>query len=163
MFTYLLKIVISTVVLFFCLTFLCAQSAITAAGGEATGPGGTLSYSCGIVAFTHYTGNSFLLNQGVQHGFEIPQLYVNTRKVDYQNFEVFPNPTKNDFTIKKDIRVQGHPQVHVFSQEGKVLHCDMLFDENTNLSLNGFSNGTYIVAISDDGVVLKYFKIIKQE
>lgn len=140
----------------------CAQWAITAAGGEASGSGGTLSYSCGIVAFTHHHQNNISLSQGVQLGFEIPQFYVNASNIEAYAFEVFPNPTGSNLTIKRDNRIQNIPEVYVFSQDGKFLLHDVLFDEFTNLSLSGFSNGNYLVAIANGGAVLKYFKIIKQ-
>jgi hypothetical protein len=48
-------------------TGLFAQQGNTAAGGQADGPGGTVSYSIGLVNFISATGASGSVTQGVQH------------------------------------------------------------------------------------------------
>ena len=50
---------------------LQAQESPTAAGGEATGSGGTASYSIGQVVYTTNTGTNGSVAQGVQQPFVI--------------------------------------------------------------------------------------------
>ena len=50
---------------------LQAQQSPTATGGEATGTGGTASYSVGQVVYTTNTGTNGSMAQGVQQPYEI--------------------------------------------------------------------------------------------
>ena len=65
------KIITSVVFLLLGLGGLHAQENTTAAGGEATGSGGTASYSVGQVVYTTVTGTNGSVAQGVQHPYEI--------------------------------------------------------------------------------------------
>jgi len=69
-----LKIVLSVILMLHLgSTFTClqAQVAIPASGGNATGTGGTVSYSVGQVFYTINTGTTGFIVQGVQQPFEI--------------------------------------------------------------------------------------------
>ena len=58
----------------FCLTTLHAQEAIFTTGGEASGNGGSASFSVGQVAYQTYSGTSGSLVEGVQQPYEITVL-----------------------------------------------------------------------------------------
>ena len=53
------------------LTGLQAQESVNATGGNASGSGGSASYSVGQVVYTNNTGTSGSVAQGVQQPFEI--------------------------------------------------------------------------------------------
>ena len=63
---------------------LHAQESPTAAGGEATGTGGTSSYSVGQVVYTTATGTNGSLAQGVQQPYEIS--VTNSIKLKHTHF-----------------------------------------------------------------------------
>ena len=62
------------VLIAFCLfgygTAIQAQEAVAAAGGEATGSGGTVSYTIGQINYTTNTGAGGTITQGVQQPYE---------------------------------------------------------------------------------------------
>ena len=53
------------------LTGLQAQTSVNATGGDASGSGGSVSYSVGQVVYTTNTGTSGSVAQGVQQPYEI--------------------------------------------------------------------------------------------
>ncbi len=59
------------VLLFLGLGGLQAQDAVTAAGGEASGSGGSSSYSVGQVLYTTSAGSNGIVAHGVQQAYEI--------------------------------------------------------------------------------------------
>jgi len=63
------------VLIAFCLfrsvTAILAQTAIPAAGGNATGSGGTVSYSVGQLTYNTYQGSVGTVSEGVQQPYEI--------------------------------------------------------------------------------------------
>jgi|SRR5690554_3243411 len=53
------------------LTALKAQESVNATGGDASGEGGSVSYSVGQITFQTHTGTNGSVAQGVQQPFEI--------------------------------------------------------------------------------------------
>ena len=80
--------------LIFFLISLClsSQEVITTTGREATGVGGTVSYSIGQVFFTTVTGTNGNIIQGVQQPYEI---YITLDIGKNLELSVYPNPTTN--------------------------------------------------------------------
>ena len=88
------KLKFSTVFLFIIgLTGLQAQSTIPASGGNASGIGGSVSYSIGQVVYTKFTGTNGSSTQGVQQPFEISVItgIEEARDISLE-IVVFPNP-----------------------------------------------------------------------
>jgi hypothetical protein len=71
-----MKIYTLVVGLLLSLTQLFAQSNTGALGGEATGSGGTASFTAGEVFYTYKTSASVSVTEGVQQGFGITELTV---------------------------------------------------------------------------------------
>lgn len=61
--------ILSACLLLISITNLKAQESINNAGGEATGSGGTLSYSIGQLVFTSKTNNNYSVTDGVQQAY----------------------------------------------------------------------------------------------
>ena len=78
---------------------LQAQNNSVTAGGDASGSGGSISYSIGQVDYIQATGSGGTANQGVQQPIEI---YV-LGNDEFSNIElsavIFPNPTSNYVTL----------------------------------------------------------------
>ena len=74
---------------------LYAQIAVTAIGGEASGSGGTVSYSVGQVVYTTNTGTNGSVAQGVQQPYDIFILTgIELTDIDLK-LSAYPNPTTN--------------------------------------------------------------------
>ena len=74
---------------------LHAQESSTAAGGDATGIGGSSSYTVGQVVYTTNTGTNGSLAQGVHQPYEISTtLGINETTINLE-LSLYPNPTTN--------------------------------------------------------------------
>jgi hypothetical protein len=76
--TYLFSQLLYKIVILIALLFLCtvpiamyAQDTTPASGGNATGTGGSVSYTIGQIVYTTNSGTNGSLSQGVQQPYEI--------------------------------------------------------------------------------------------
>lgn len=107
-------------------TDLMAQEGNAAAGGQAEGPGGTVSYSIGLVNFTAATGVTGSVTQGVQHpggGFLL------SGTLTYDNAAGTP---LNNSTVQL--------------KQGNVVMYSTLTDANGYYQFNNPEPGTYVLA-----------------
>src|SRR6187397_135960 len=78
---------------------LHAQSAVSAAGGDFTGTGGSVAYTIGQVTYTNFGGESGNVSLGVQQ----PNLFltVGTSDLDITlSASVFPNPANTSTSLR---------------------------------------------------------------
>ena len=73
-----------------------AQEAIPTAGGEATGSGGTVSYTVGQVNYQTASGTNGSISEGVQQPFEISVTSTNDISGVSLNVKAYPNPTQGE-------------------------------------------------------------------
>jgi len=78
---------------------LYAQETVPATGGDATGSGGSSSYTIGQVVSTTNTGSAGSVAFGVQQNYEIST--ITGIEITEINLELvaYPNPTNNDLTL----------------------------------------------------------------
>jgi hypothetical protein len=76
-----------------------AQESINSSGGDATGIGGTVSYSIGQLAFISYTNASGIVSQGVQQAYEIFTVGIKEAELNI-SLSVFPNPTSDNLILQ---------------------------------------------------------------
>ena len=90
------------------LTGLKAQQATTTSGGNASGSGGSASYSVGQVVYTTNTGAGGSVSQGVQQPYEISIVSGIEEQGITLTCTAYPNPTTDYLTLKIDGDVQTH-------------------------------------------------------
>ena len=76
-----------------------AQQSANAAGGDATGSGGSVAYSIGQVVYTANTSPSGTVSQGVQQAYEIFLIGINETELN-SSLSVFPNPILDNLTLQ---------------------------------------------------------------
>jgi hypothetical protein len=138
---------------------LHAQESTTATGDEATGTGGTASYSVGQVVYTTATGTNGSVAQGVQQPFEISTtLGIKETSINLE-LSVYPNPTNNYLTLKVE-KTEGLTfQMH--DLQGKVIESKAVSSTSTNISLEGQPTATYFLNVVKNNQLVKTFKVIK--
>src|SRR4030042_5256555 len=80
--------------------FCGSQQAVSTAGGEATGAGGTVSYTIGQVTYTTNSESEGTVSQGVQQPYEI--FVISSSEDRYGiTFElsVYPNPASTNLKL----------------------------------------------------------------
>jgi hypothetical protein len=139
-----------------------SQETITTSGGEATGSGGTSSYSVGQIVYTTHTGASGSISQGVQQSVELftlsnPDLTtVNLTAVTY------PNPTSNYVVLAISDANLSNLSYILYDLQGRIVTKGLTTQANTQIDMHGLANGTYVLKVNQNSQELKTFKIIKK-
>jgi hypothetical protein len=146
-----------------CFTFkLSAQQSTNASGGNATGTGGTVSYSVGQMNYTTNTGTGGSACQGVQQPYEIFTVTSVDEAKDLNiNLSAFPNPTFDNLTLKVESASTKNLSYSLFDMNGKLLATQKLEGTETKISMNNYAAATYFIKIIENNNTIKTFKIIK--
>ncbi|MBN1599128.1 MAG: T9SS type A sorting domain-containing protein [Bacteroidales bacterium] len=152
----------AVLLLFFGLINLQAQDAVNAGGGDASGSGGSSSYSVGQTAYTSFTGTGGAVTEGVQQPYEIWVVtdIDETIGVDLF-FTVKPNPTTDYLTLYTEDLNRLNLTYQLFDINGRILEDNKITRSETIIDMNQLVSATYFLKISDDDKVIKTFKIVK--
>ncbi len=139
-----------------------AQEATVAAGGKATGSGGTVSYSVGQVTYTTNTGTTGSVAQGVQQPFEI-SLVTSIRRAKgiVLNCKVYPNPTTDFLYLKVDDYNFSKLSIHLYDMSGRLLRTMKVESNVTLMDMQNFDHSTYFVKVIKGNKEVKTFQIVK--
>ena len=149
--------------LLFGLSNVQAQKTIPASGGEATGSGGSASYTVGQIVYVTKTGtNGNYIAEGVQQPYEI-QVVTSTPEAKDINLSVsaYPNPATDYLTVKVENYETANLQYQVFDINGKLLQTVQATGQETKIETNNLVPANYFVKVLDDSREIKIFKIIK--
>ncbi len=151
------------IILGMCFTFkLSAQQSSNTAGGNATGTGGTVSYSVGQMNYTTNIGTSGSACQGVQQPYEIYMVTSVDEAKDLNiNLSAFPNPTFDFLTLKIESSTTKNLSYLLLDMNGKLLATQKLEGTENKIAMNNYAAATYFIKITENNNTLKTFKIIK--
>ena len=147
--------------------FLCAtqltytQETNPASGGNATGVGGTVSYTVGQTAYTTYASEAGSLNLGIQQSIEFvtlsnPELTAVTLKA-----VTYPNPTTDHIILAlKDGNLTGVSYA-MYDLLGRFVSKGTVAKAETKITMKSVPIGVYILRVHQNSKALKTFKIIK--
>ncbi len=144
------------------LSTLKAQEGTHTSGGEASGSGGSVSYSVGQVVYTTNTGTNGSVAQGVQQPYEIS---VITALEEAQNINLtvsaYPNPTTDYLTLEVKEFELSDLHFQLYDMTGKLLQSEKINGNQTRISMSNLASATYFVRIVQRNKEVKTFKIIK--
>ncbi|MDD4149700.1 MAG: T9SS type A sorting domain-containing protein [Bacteroidales bacterium] len=144
------------------LTSLQAQTSINATGGNASGSGGSVSYSVGQVVYTTNTGTNGSITQGVQQPFEISVITgIEEAKVINLAISAYPNPTTDYLTLSIDEFDISNLSYQLYDMQGKLLQNEKITGNQTSIVMSNLVPATYFVKINQVTKEVKSFKIIK--
>jgi len=155
------KLKISAVFLLLGLGALHAQEAVLATGGEASGSGGTVSYSVGQVVYTTNTGANGSVASGVQQPYEIT--IITGIELPEINLELsaFPNPTTDFLNLKIGNYEHEKLSYQLYDMQGKLLEDKDIVESGTTIKMQSLPTSTYFLQVTDMQKIVKTFKIIK--
>lgn len=146
----------------FVAVFAKAQHVTDAAGGDASGTGGTVAYSVGQLV---YTTNSMSavgsMAQGVQQAFEISIVVGVEEKLVNLNLNAFPNPTFNFLTLTVDNSELSDLNFQLFDIAGKLIETRKIENVSEVITMKNLPASTYFLEINNNDRKIKTFKIIK--
>jgi len=147
------------------LTGLQAQESVNAAGGNASGSGGSASYSLGQVVYTTYTGTNGSVSQGVQQPYEISEVTgIEEAKGINLSVTAYPNPATDYLTLRIDASTTLSIQsmsYQLYDMNGKLLQSEKITGNQTSIVMSNLVPATYFVKVTEGNKEVKTFKIIK--
>ncbi|HPL94660.1 MAG TPA: T9SS type A sorting domain-containing protein [Paludibacteraceae bacterium] len=142
------------------LTGLQAQTSVNATGSNASGSGGSVSYSVGQVVYTNNTGTNGSVAQGVQQAYEI--FTVGIKETELNIFlTVFPNPTTDYLTLSIGEFDMSNLSYQLYDMNGKLLQNEKITGNQTSIVMSNLFPANYFLRVIHGNKEVKTFKIIK--
>ena len=156
------KFILSVVLLICILTGLQAQEAIPTTGGNASGNGGTSSYTIGQVVYSTQNGTNGSVTQGVQQPYEISVVSGIEQAKDINLIcSAYPNPTTDFLTLNVENNDNENLSYQLFDISGKLLENKNLTSNETTITMENRVAAIYFLKVMDNQIEVKTFKIIK--
>lgn len=140
---------------------LHAQKAVLAVGSNATGSGGTASYSVGQIDYRQI-GSGFPMMEGVQQTYEIMTLSVNESLPNTENIKLYPNPFQDFIYLEFPLKDFDDAEFQLFDSSGKLLRTEKIKNSKSEFNFSTLPSAMYLFKINHKGKSIKSFKIIKK-
>lgn len=143
--------------------YLQAQVAIPVAGGDATGSGGSVSYSIGQVVYTTNSSASGSVTEGVQQPYEVFVITGNELLPFVGlSYKAYPNPA-TDFLILSVGELENENLTYRLSDmNGKITGSGKVIEKETKIQMGTLKDGNYFLSVIGNNAEIKTFKIIKK-
>ncbi|OFY86740.1 MAG: hypothetical protein A3F72_00115 [Bacteroidetes bacterium RIFCSPLOWO2_12_FULL_35_15] len=138
-----------------------AQDAVPAMGADASGSGGSASYTVGQVIYTSVGSASGSVNQGIQQPYVLLAIGVNSNPDINLTMTVYPNPSATIINLKIEKTNLQNLSFQLYDVQGKLLLKEQITNSETTILLNEYSSGDYFLKVINNKDELKTFKIIK--
>ena len=146
------------------LTGLQAQEAIPSSGGNATGIGGSASFSVGQAFFTTNTAtNGYSIAEGVQQPYEI-SVVIGIEQAKGINLEcvAYPNPVCDILKLKVESKQLKDLSFKLFDINGKLIDIKKVDSEEISINMSKLVPAIYFLKVIQPNKEIKTFKIIKK-
>ena len=142
---------------------LQAQNTIPATGGNATGTGGSVSYTIGQIVYSTLIGTNGTVAQGVQQPYEISVVTAirNTEEINLDCL-VYPNPTSGLTKLVFKSPDYEKMRFRLYDIYGVLLQDKKVESMETNISLENLSSSVYFLKVIKYNLEVKVFKIVKK-
>jgi hypothetical protein len=155
------SIILFALFLFWGLAGAIGQSNTLPSGGEATGSGGSLSYSVGQIDYIQAEGSGGTANQGVQQPFEIFVLGIDDHPEILLDIKVYPNPTVSNVMLRIGNFGSTELSYQLYDIHGRLLIGKSLQTDTTRIPMENLASAVYLLQVMDRSGPIKTFKIIK--
>lgn len=137
-----------------------AQQTTATAGGEATGTGGTQSYTIGQVVYTTNIGSNGSARQGVQQTYDITIGITDNKEVQL-TCAVYPNPTAEVLNLNVGNTKLDNLVFELYDIQGKLLQKQKVQSITTIINMEQYEDANYLLTVTDSNRLIQSFKIIK--
>jgi hypothetical protein len=138
-----------------------AQQTIPTSGGDATGSGGSSSYTVGQLVYTTNTGSGTVI-QGVQQSIELFTLSNPELTTVNLSAVIYPNPTSDYVMLKISDTALDNLSYNLIDINGKAISNGSFTNGDSQINMQQLPVGMYILKVSQSNQELKTFKIIKK-
>lgn len=144
------------------LTGLQAQNTVPASGGNASGSGGSSSFTVGQMVYTTNVGTTGSVAQGVQQPFEISIIDgVAEANEIVLSAMVYPNPATDLLTLKMGACNMENLSYTLTDINGKLLEFKRIAGNETLVEMKNYVNAIYFLKVIQGEKEIKSFKIVK--
>ncbi len=142
-------------------TLIQAQKNTVAAGGTASGSGGSATYSIGQIDYENLSGTNGNVSQGVQQAYEIYSVSVNELAPAF-DVQLFPNPT-NDYINLSIGAFELHKKWNytLTDAQGKIIYRENISESIVQINMLPLAPAAYFLNINTGNSLLQTFKIIR--
>jgi hypothetical protein len=144
-------------------TVSLAQNNTVVSGGQATGAGGSVSYSLGQIDYLNKANSTGYINEGNQQPYEIFLSTAINESVLYSEITVFPSPTTDNLFLNVAMSDIKNMSYSINNVDGKLIFSQELYEMKTSVNMNNLSNGVYFIKVLDKNKIVRTFKIIKNQ
>ena len=144
----------------FGITTVQAQQATGATGGNASGSGGTVSYSVGQIVYTTNTGSDGSVAEGVQQAYEIFSVGIIDTELNI-SLQVYPNPTTDFLTLNVGKAAISNLNFQLYDITGKLIENKKITSTTETIRMENLPSATYFLKVVNNNKEVKTFKIIK--
>ena len=137
-----------------------AQQTTASAGGDASGIGGTFSYSIGQVVYTYNYGTDVIVAQGVQQPFEISILGLDNYHINLV-MQTYPNPTKDYLVLNVHALDLSNMIFQLYDVNGRLIETRTMFSPIETICMMNLPSSVYVLKVINNNKEVKSFKIIK--
>ena len=153
--------ILTTIVALIFSVGLSAQETVPATGGDATGIGGSSSYTVGQLVYTTNTGTNGSVAQGVQQPYEIStSVGIEVTGINLE-LVVYPNPTTNVLNLNIGNYNNEKLTYQLYDMQGKLLANKQVINRRTSIDLQDLPVSAYLLNVLDNNSLIKTFNIIK--
>lgn len=154
------KITLVVFILFSTHLVYAQQQAIITAGGEATGSGGTSSYSIGQLVLNNSNGSGSV-SGGIQQGFEFISSTLELSTIQLK-LALYPNPITDYVILALTDASLKNLNYSLYDILARTISKGQINESNIRISMDHLEMGTYILKVYKNNNELKTFKIIKK-
>lgn len=139
-----------------------AQNVVPATGGNASGIGGSASYSVGQVVYITNTGTNGSVAQGVQQPYEISVVTaIEEASCIKLDCSAYPNPTTDLIILKVENYKTEYLSYQLYDINARLLENKKIQKNETIIAMNNLVSAIYFLKVTDSNKEIKTFKIIK--
>lgn len=139
-----------------------AQQGNPAAGGNASGTGGSASFSIGQVFYVTGSSTAYNVVPGLQQPFEISVVNSLKEQLGINLFaSVFPNPSVDKFTLKVEAFGQKNLTCNLYDMSGRLIQTKKIEALETSIEAEHLVNAQYLLKVFEGEQEVKTFKIVK--
>ena len=155
-----MKIIIVLIIFGCSIISIQAQQTTASAGGDASGIGGTFSYSIGQVVYTYNYGTDVIVAQGVQQPFEISTLGLDNYQINLV-MQTYPNPTKDYLVLNVHALDLSNMIFQLYDVNGRLIETRTMFSPIETICMMNLPSSVYVLKVINNNKEVKSFKIIK--
>ena len=156
-----MKTFINLLLFLFTTQFVMAQSSTNAAGAEASGSGGSASYTVGQIDYTAQSATSGSVNQGVQQPYEFFTIGVDEHPEIVLDMTLYPNPTQTHVTLNIDQQDVSDLSYSLYDFAGKLISKADIQEQVTKIPTQNLASATYVLVVLSKDQTIKTFHILK--